>query len=185
MFPHRAALSLGALCLTAALTAVLSGCSATQEQPGVASLQKGGDAAPSASPSASMNQQDALVKWAGCMRQNGVSVSDPGTTTGPLIPQGGVNSQTLQRAQQACRSYLQAAGGGQGNVSGTAALDRFLELAKCMRENGVQDFPDPVLDETGGVTFNGKIDRKAPHYQEAADACKSKLPSSGTWGGSR
>jgi hypothetical protein len=184
MFAHRAVRTIGALSLTAALTA-LSGCSATQEQSGVAAIRTDGGASTPASPSASMNQQDALVKWAACMRQNGVAVSDPGTTTGPLIPQGGVNTQTLQRAQQSCRSYLQAAGGDQDGTDGAATLDKFLELAKCMREHGVQDFPDPVLDETGGVTFKGKIDRKAPHYQEAADACKSKLPSSGMWGGSR
>ncbi|MEV4113909.1 hypothetical protein [Nonomuraea sp. NPDC049695] len=180
MFAHRAALAFGALTLAAAL----AGCSGSQAEPGVASLRKSGDTSPSASPSATMNQQDALVQWAACMRQHGVAVKDPGTTTGPLIPQGGVNSQTLQRAQQSCRSHLQAAGGNQDNVSGPAALDKFLELAKCMREHGVQDFPDPVLDANGSVTFNGKIDRKAPHYQEASDACKSKLPSSGTWGGS-
>ncbi|MEV4015716.1 hypothetical protein AB0J35_34960 [Nonomuraea angiospora] len=181
MYAHRAVLIVGALTLTAAV----AGCSAAQEQSEVASIRSdGGTSSPSASPSASMNQQDALVKWATCMRQNGVAVSDPGTTTGPLIPQSGVNSQTLQRAQRACRSFLQAAGG-QNSADAAASLDKFLELATCMREHGVRDFPDPVLDESGGVTFNGKIDRKAPHYQEASDACKSKLPSNGTWGGSR
>lgn len=179
MLIRRAVLAFGVLPLFA-----LGACSSSGPDDGVASAGNS-SAKPSATASASLDPADARVKWAECMRQNGVQVRDPGTGSGALVPESGVNPATLQKAQQACQSILQATGTDpNSSAQGTKALDQFLALAKCMREHGVTDFPDPTMDASGEIGFSGKVNRSAPHFKDAQKACKGVGPKgSGVWAG--
>jgi hypothetical protein len=53
-----------------------------------------------------------------------------------------------------------------------------LAYAKCMRDHGISDFPDP--QPGGGIGISGDrggdLDPDNPQFQAAADACKSLLP---------
>lgn len=53
-----------------------------------------------------------------------------------------------------------------------------LAYAKCMREHGISDFPDP--EPGGGIAIEGEpggdLDPESPQFQAAHDACKSLLP---------
>jgi hypothetical protein len=51
-----------------------------------------------------------------------------------------------------------------------------LEFARCMRENGVPDYPDP--DPNAGVRIFGpdsKLDPNDPKIQAAVESCKAIL----------
>jgi hypothetical protein len=68
--------------------------------------------------------RDSALKWARCMRQNGVNVPDPSTSTGGAIrigPGQGAdpNSPTFQNADRQCR-HLLPKGPGAGASTGSA-----------------------------------------------------------------
>ena len=55
-------------------------------------------------------------------------------------------------------------------------------FAECMREQGIEDFPDPQVDEDGGIQFqapgpDSSVDRGA--MDEALQACEDLLPEGG------
>jgi hypothetical protein len=73
---------------------------------------------------------------------------------------------------------LTACSGGSPQADSGASptgADRQLAFAKCMRENGVAKFPDPVgggamLDKDSGV------DPESPEFRQATEACKALAP---------
>jgi hypothetical protein len=69
-----------------------------------------------------------------------------------------------------------------GDGSDTSAEDQALEFSKCMRENGVPDFPDPQVNDEGGIMINrsggpDSVDREAE--EKAMKACEDKMPRGG------
>jgi hypothetical protein len=89
------------------------------------------------------------VKFAECMRSNGVrQFPDPGAS-GKFTLDGIVNGSSLDpntpafnQAISACK-HLEPTGfaGGKRSLGQQSAA---LKFAQCIRENGVSDFPDPV-----------------------------------------
>jgi hypothetical protein len=69
-----------------------------------------------------------------------------------------------------------------GDDSDKSAEDQALEFSKCMRENGVPDFPDPQVNDEGGIMINrsggpDSVDREAE--EKAMKACEDKMPRGG------
>lgn len=69
-----------------------------------------------------------------------------------------------------------------GDDSDKSAEDQALEFSKCMRENGVPDFPDPEFNDEGGIMINrsggpDSVDREAE--EKAMKACEDKMPRGG------
>jgi hypothetical protein len=69
---------------------------------------------------------------------------------------------------------------GQGSSSTPAAspsggdpMDAALAYARCMREHGISDFPDP---QPGGGPIQAGSNWNSPQFNAADDACKSLLP---------
>ncbi|GAA3966552.1 hypothetical protein GCM10023085_56260 [Actinomadura viridis] len=57
-----------------------------------------------------------------------------------------------------------------------------LAYAKCMREKGVPQFPDP--DANGGIAIDGsKVPQDSPQFKNANEACKGLLPAPPPGGG--
>ena len=89
------------------------------------------------------------VKFAECMRGNGVSeFPDPGPS-GSFTIDGVVNGSSLDpnspafsRALSACKSLEPA--GFTGGTRSAQQMQAALKFAQCIRANGVKDFPDPV-----------------------------------------
>lgn len=80
-------------------------------------------------------------------------------------------------------------GGGQDDTSGATgssvdAEDALAEFAECMRENGIEDFPDPQVDENGAIVIGGPggggsgppDDADLEEIQQAMQACQDLLP---------
>ncbi len=102
----------------------------------------------SAANNTTANAQKA-VKFAECMRSNGVSgFPDPGAS-GSFTIDGVVNGSSLdpnapafKQAISACRDLEPA--GFTGSKRSAQQQGAALEFAQCIRENGVTDFPDPL-----------------------------------------
>jgi hypothetical protein len=158
-----------------------------------AACSGGSAAAPAASPGG--NNAEKAVAYADCMRAHGVTnYPDPGSSVTGL----NMDSATFQSAQAKCAtlSPMPAV-----NTHATGhQITQALESAKCMRDHGFPDFPDPIVTSTppsrptvppgsgtGGPAYStsysngilfiipGSIDTSSPAFQAAAKACNSQL----------
>jgi hypothetical protein len=129
---------------------------------------------------ASADRKQAL-EYARCMRDNGVpDFPDPdpnGRFSGVGHEQQ--DNPDFIAAQEACRDL--APGGEHERLGDPAFVAQMREFSRCMRANGVPDFPDP--DPDGRLRGAGHEQRNDPQYQAAAETCRSKLPGGGEHGG--
>jgi hypothetical protein len=127
------------------------------------------------------------VKFAECMRTNGVSAFPDPTGTGSLTLDGVLNgsgldqnSPTWTRAIAACR-HLEPAGFAGTAVTGSQMAAR-LKFAQCVRTHGVSDFPDPTANEplvdTNLIPSANTPSGKAA-LQAAMQACQPELAGTG------
>jgi hypothetical protein len=153
-----------------ALSVLLSGCGSKDQPAASGNKTPGGGANASAD-----GDFDKRVKFARCMRENGVEMKDP-------EPQGadGQDQQTMeisdparfQAALPKCRSLLP--NGGAVKMT-PEELERQRKFAKCMRDNGIADFPDPDPDG-GAVQAGHQADDK---FLKANETCSAKVGDSG------
>jgi hypothetical protein len=184
---------------------LVAGCGGGSSNPGVARLSSGTSSAgtPNAATSAdaigpgSGSPEAAALAFAGCMRANGVPhFPDPKAGGGFLFHRGaGVDpsSPAFKAAQTKCKKFLPP-GPGSGSPPSAKTLAHFLAVARCMRQHGVPEFPDPrttapsnpraALGSGGGVisdiegvifVFGGTVDRQSPAFTRAAAACAFPL----------
>jgi hypothetical protein len=133
------------------------------------------------SEAAAGDAEQALLDFARCMRDNGVpSFPDPVAKLDGgfrLERPPGVSPSALDDALGSCRSEAQAAGIDAGSAApDTDAQDRLLELSRCMRANGIPEFPDPqpgsdVLTGLHGLFQN--FDLESPRVARALQRCQS------------
>ena len=133
-------------------------------------------AAPRSSAPASMSPEDAQLKFAQCMRDNGVEVSDPGTAGGMGIDARNMPKDKLQKAMKACEKYIQV-GNAKINPNDPKVADALLKFVSCMRKNGF-DMPDPP---TGMDMLTQPMpgDPDDPKFKKAMQACNQHLPGGG------
>ena len=142
----------------------------------------------SSSPGSSSSDNSGFVKFAECMRANGVpNFPDPSGGGGIRIGQAsGINpaSPAFQAAQAKCTHLLPGGGPPKGPPSAQVKLAT-LKISECMRRHGVTGFPDPTetppsnpngysaIEDRGGVVLAipNTIDVQSPAYQHAAAAC--------------
>ena len=94
--------------------------------------------------------RDKAVKFSECMRDNGISEFPDPDGSGELTIDGVLNGSSLdsntpawKQAMAACRDLQPPGFTGDEEVTAEDQEVR-LEFAQCMRENGVEDFPDPA-----------------------------------------
>jgi hypothetical protein len=85
----------------------------------------------------------------------------------------------IDEALASCQSEAQALGIDAGAAgSDTGAQDQLLKLSRCMRENGIPEFPDP---EPGTDLLNGlhglfaEFDLESPRVAAALESCQPVL----------
>jgi hypothetical protein len=130
-----------------ATVALISGCgSSTSTQTGAKST--------------SANAHKAAVKFAQCMRENGVGgFPDPSATrklTIDAIANGSsldTSTPAFTQALRACKELEPA--GFMGSKRTAQQQQAALEFARCIRHNGVKDFPDPTPN--GPLIDTGRI----------------------------
>jgi hypothetical protein len=131
------------------------------------------------------------LAFARCMRSNGVpNFPDPQPGGGALfrIPAGSNPTAPAFRAAQAkCHKLLGAGPPGPGSTTHPSAqtLAKLLGIARCMRQHGVPQFPDPqttvpsnpagireITDFDGAILlFPSTMNLQAPAYRRALAAC--------------
>jgi len=163
----RGATSLAALTATAALA--LAACA--------------GDGADTGrNPSASAaERQEAALRFARCMREQGIDMPNPSAGPGGLVriePSVGTepDDPRAQRARRACARHLPRLDPqGVPEEERREAQQAALRFARCMREQGV-DMPDP--GPQGQVLFGPEsgLDPTDPRFQRAERACREALP---------
>lgn len=125
----------------------------------------------SATPDASSATPDAraaLLKYAQCMRSNGIAgFPDPeGTLIGLKQEQGGnldPKSQPFIAADAACKHFIPPRKENPAEIR-----KEMLKFAACMRANGFPEFPDPNPDGSLDIKMNGL---NSPQYQAAQRTC--------------
>jgi hypothetical protein len=88
------------------------------------------------------------VKFAECMRANGVSAFPDPDASGELTIDGIANGSSLDPSTAAFKKAISACKdleppGFMGRKRSAQEQENALKFAQCMRDNGVKDFPDP------------------------------------------
>jgi hypothetical protein len=145
---------LAALVLVSVIAVIGAGCGSNTATGTAGSASNTGSGASSGSPSNGANRQattkqEKAVKFAQCMRKNGVSqFPDPGASGGFTIDQV-ANGSSLDTSTPAFTQALSACkrlepAGFTGGTRSSAQQSAALRFAQCIRDNGVKDFPDPI-----------------------------------------
>ncbi len=192
------ALVMLALAIVAALLASCGGTSSSSNG-GVADLGSSAGSstatADGAASPGSTSPEAALLALAKCMRANGVpNFPDPTGGGFRLGPGMNPSSPAFKAAHAKCNKFLLGGGPGSGPPPSAQTLARFLNIARCMRQHGISDFPDPktsvpanlpvpsrsagtfVISDIEGVilVFRG-IDTQSPAFTRAAAVCSFPL----------
>ncbi len=129
------------------------------------------------SSSAGTGSGDTLaLEFANCMRSHGVAnFPDPGTP--PSLNADLKKSPAFRSAMQTCNK-LQPAGRSSGTPLTEAQRVAALAQAKCIRDHGLPNFPDPTFPSSGGELIPAipGFDPASPGFKHAAGACGLKLP---------
>ncbi|GAB2596436.1 hypothetical protein Aab01nite_71690 [Paractinoplanes abujensis] len=158
-----------------------AGCAAPDDDgDGVATAQTGAATA-AASPSAAATfDEDAPLKYAQCMREHGMTwFPDPQPDGRMMIktPKG-LDPTKFEAAREACQEF--APEGGEGGQPDPELIEKARQMAKCMRENGVPEFPDPQAD--GSLQLDrGKmsVGPGDPAFDKAEQKCSKFMPDGG------
>src|SRR5207253_1603977 len=97
------------------------------------------------------NQYEKAMKFAACMRANGVREFPDPNASGELTIDQIANGTSLKpssasfkQALSACKDLQPA--GFMGHKRSTQEQENAVKFAQCIRDNGVKDFPDPDPD---------------------------------------
>ncbi|GAA2433330.1 hypothetical protein GCM10010191_54400 [Actinomadura vinacea] len=161
--------ALAALPLVLALS--LAGCGGEEKESGIP--QGGnGTAGGGKNAAAGMSPEDRAVKFAECMRKNGIDMEDPKPGQGIQLRGNKGDEQQMKKAQEACRQYDPMAQ--QSGKPDPEAEERGRKFAECMRKNGVEKFPDPEPGQRG-VRITGEAG-KDPDMDAAMEKCRQEAP---------
>jgi hypothetical protein len=164
--------ALAAFPLILAVAVALTGCGSDGDggDPGVASVDGGADTADGSGGGGTESDRYAQsLAFAQCMRENGVPMDDPDPGGRIMFNGAGIDEATMSAAQDACQEFAPS-GPGAGGGGGPQA-EAMLDFAQCMRENGVEEFPDP---EGGGMRINGDI-ADDPDFPAAQELCQEEF----------
>jgi hypothetical protein len=131
-------------------------------------------------PNADASANTQWLAYSQCVRTNGVpDFPDPPSNGKPRFPaaqQLGVSSSKLQAAENACQHLQPDGGSGPTQAQVQQYRNTMLVYARCMRAQGISDFPDP--DSRGHLNIGPgtDVDVNTPQFQAAFQACQHVLP---------
>ncbi|MEV4421259.1 hypothetical protein AB0L40_14935 [Patulibacter sp. NPDC049589] len=122
------------------------------------------------------------LQFAACMRDHGVGAFPDPDASGEMTVDGILNGSTLDASSPAWKQAIAACKdlqppGFTGRKRDGKQQEAALAFARCMRENGVRDFPDPVEDgpliDTNRIpSAAGRGALEIPGFRAAQDACR-------------
>ena len=150
-------------------------------------------ASASADDETDLDPEDAMLKFAECMRDQGVDVPDPTPGGGLHVDGRGLSRDQMEAANEACQKWMDMA---EPEDAGEPLTEEekqsFLDMAACMRERG-WNYPDPTFD---GGRVTQKLEKGEgegtlpepddPAFQKDTEECSSEAgmepPGSGDGG---
>ena len=141
----------------AVLLSLPAGC-ARHEDPQVATAHP--SAAGAVTPA---DERERAVQFARCMREAGVEVDDPDTAGVIKVKPADKTDPDFPGAIERCKNLMPRGAAPSAVANSAEQMEKLLEYARCMRDNGVPDFPDP--GPNGFAT--------APKDQAAADRARA------------
>ena len=139
---HRLAIAISTIAL------LVAACSSGDDASNVASLTSV-ENSPVAGISDSIDDEQALIDFSACMRDQGVDFPDPivdadGYPRFDFADPEDIDSDALFEAGEACQDHLEGVVLGLADFDTAEFNDTFLEYASCMRENGFEEIPDRI-----------------------------------------
>jgi hypothetical protein len=169
----KAGLALGLL-----LALTLAGCGKNDEKGGVATASSG---RPNASASSAAGGKEDGLKYAQCMRANGVpTFPDPQVSgSGQIsfnVPDD-IPDNIINKAEEKCRD-LRPFSSGAGGTDPTR-IEQLRKYSQCVRDNGIPNFPDPQDDGSSRFDPNklGLSGPDDPKLKAAFEKCRQLQPS--------
>ena len=139
------------------------------------------------------DQNEAMLAYAQCLRDNGIDVDDPQPGVpgaravlggGPGAQEGGIDrgSEAFIAANESCAYILEASRPDVDPEAEQERLEEQLALAQCIREQGFEEYPDPAIGSDGRLErVRGQemselgIDRRSPEFQDAIGTCRDEM----------
>ena len=178
---------LAALAMVAMVAVISAGCGGTHSRGGTSTATPVGSTGTASSTGTKTASPHAkAVKFAECMRANGVSAFPDPDATGALTIDAVANGSSLDTSSAAFEQALSACEdleppGFTGHERSAQEQEAALKFAQCIRDNGVKDFPDPVAGEplvdtnripsaatAGGMSILNAAMQKCRQYASAA-----------------
>jgi hypothetical protein len=148
---------------------------------GCGSAENGSAGTGSSGANKTATNREKAMRFAKCMRDNGVTEFPDPNASGELTIDGIANRSSLdtntaafKQAIGACRDLEPP--GFTGHTRSAQQQKHALEFAQCMRDNGIKDFPDPtrdgpLIDTTRIPSAAGRGARSIPGFQAATQKC--------------
>jgi hypothetical protein len=160
-------IQISALLAVAALS--LAACGGDDETPAAAAAD---------GPDASTRQ--AMADFAECMRENGIDFPDPGSGERGAVRIDG-SPEKLREAEEACADERAKIKPPELSDEQRAEFkEAALAHARCMREHGIENFPDPQYNADGGASImfgpGSGVDPDDPDFKAAQEDCEGELP---------
>jgi hypothetical protein len=120
--------------------------------------------------------RQAQVKFAECMRKEGVDMPDPeagGKQTFKVGGDSGISPEEFEAASKACEKYRKDIRPQLSEEEQAEFKQKALDYARCMRDHGI-DMPDPQFSEGGGGQFRiggPGFDPEDSEFKAAEEAC--------------
>jgi hypothetical protein len=121
------------------------------------------------------------MKFAACMRENGVSAFPDPDASGELTVDAIANGTSVDTSTAAFENAMRACkdlepSGFTGRTRSEQQQETALEFAQCMRDNGIKDFPDPtrdgpLIDTTRIPSAAGRGALSIPGFTAAQEKC--------------
>ena len=162
----------------AMLAVIVAGCSSTSAGTG----SSGGNSTAST--------HEKAVRFAECMRANGVSAFPDPNASGELTIDAVANGSSLDTGSAAFKQAMSACKdleppGFTGTKVTPQQRGARLEFAQCIRDNGVRDFPDPVngqpMIDTNRIPSSGS-EAGMRILNAAMRACRGRAAAAGVSG---
>lgn len=158
------------------LALALAACGGSDDAADVASLSGTAEAA-TTDTTEPLSDEEALIEFASCMRDQGMDFPDPvvdadGYPRFDFADPEAIDQDAMFEAGEACRDLIEGVVLGLVDFESSEFNDTFLEYASCMREQGIEEIPDSI--DITSIMRDGELpfDAEDPAFIAADEQCR-------------
>lgn len=118
---------------------------------------------------------EAMIRYSQCIRANGYAeFPDPAGDGRLLLRLDAKDAPRFEAAQKACKDKLPPGLPVADEGMTPERMQALLGFARCVRNKGVKDFPDPSA--AGVFELGANVDMEAPQTRRALESCRESDP---------